>query len=323
MTKIQFTHETDKNKFHSAKSISNGAERNTIQLLTKDALPGAKHYYYLYTNNSGKQYYLSAYPQSTTPPWGKIRMKTGEYVDSKQNPEWQPSNKIGVMRSTSNNPQEVYETFQDLKGEFKRIDKANIDYGGDYNNSNSAAMTALSNATLTSDIAFEDNRGPELGTFAPGQNDRLVAPKGLEKSDSGKNQSKVEKAQVSSTASQSSKSAVSTDTTSLQKTDGSKANNKNVAGAQVNDSTDVSKAIAAIKENADGIKQQYGLDVTTSEGLGKAVMIYWKENNLDPKTLKEQLPNMKGSDIDAALASVTETKTVETTKTKQVEAQRQ
>jgi hypothetical protein len=98
---------------------------------------------------------------------------------------------------------------------------------------------------------------------------------------------------------------------------------QNFSSQEAKDKTDVSKAIAAIKENADGIKQQYGLDVTTSEGLGKAVMIYWKENNLDPKTLKEQLPNMKGSDVDAALASVTETKTVETTKTKQVEAQRQ
>jgi hypothetical protein len=323
MSKIQFTHETDRNKFHSPQSISKGAERNTIQLLTKDAVPGAKHYYYLYTNNSGKQFYLSAYPESTLPPWKKIKMKTGEYVAGKQNPEWQPSNKIGVMRSTSGNAQEVYETFQNLKGEFKRIDNAGIDYGGDRNNSNSAAMTALSNATLTSDIAFEDNRGPEFGTFAPGQNDRLVAPKGLEKSDSGKSQSKVEKAQVSSTASQSSKSAVSTDTTSTQQADSSKASDKNVSGGQGNDSTDVSKAIAAIKENADGIKKNYGLDVTTSEGLGKAVMIYWKENNLDPKTLKEQLPNMKGSDVDAALASVTETKTVETTKTKQVEAQRQ
>jgi hypothetical protein len=98
---------------------------------------------------------------------------------------------------------------------------------------------------------------------------------------------------------------------------------QNLTSKETKSNADVSKAIAAIKENADGIKQQYGLDVTTSEGLGKAVMIYWKENNLDPKTLKEQLPNMKGSDIDAALASVTETKTVETTKTKQVEAQRQ
>jgi hypothetical protein len=101
----------------------------------------------------------------------------------------------------------------------------------------------------------------------------------------------------------------------------SKSENSTTSGKESN--TDVSKAIAAIKENADGIKQQYGLDVTTSEGLGKAVMIYWKENNLDPKTLKEQLPNMKGSDIDAALAAATENKTAGATKTKQIEVQRQ
>jgi hypothetical protein len=86
---------------------------------------------------------------------------------------------------------------------------------------------------------------------------------------------------------------------------------------------DVLKVISLIQENADAVKQQYGLDVTTSDGLGKAVMQYWKENNLDPKALKEQLPNVKGSDIDAALATATKTTTVGSTKAKQAEAQRQ
>jgi hypothetical protein len=86
--------------------------------------------------------------------------------------------------------------------------------------------------------------------------------------------------------------------------------------------SDVSKVIALLKENTDAVKQQYGLDVTTSEGLGKAVMQYWKENNLDPKTLKKQLPDIKGSDINAALAAAGKAKTAETSATKQVESQR-
>jgi hypothetical protein len=47
MTKIQFTHETDRNKFHSPQSVSKGAERNTIQLLTKGYSPsvGESEYY--------------------------------------------------------------------------------------------------------------------------------------------------------------------------------------------------------------------------------------------------------------------------------------
>jgi hypothetical protein len=98
---------------------------------------------------------------------------------------------------------------------------------------------------------------------------------------------------------------------------------QNFTTQKTDSKTDVSKVVTLLKDNAAEVKRQSGLDVNTDEGLGKAVMIYWKEHNLDPKTLKEQLPNMKGSDIDAALASVTETKTVETTKTKQVEAQRQ
>jgi hypothetical protein len=98
---------------------------------------------------------------------------------------------------------------------------------------------------------------------------------------------------------------------------------QNFTTQKTDSKTDVSKVVTLLKDNAAEVKRQSGLDVNTDEGLGKAVMIYWKEHNLDPKTLKEQLPNMKGSDVDAALASVTETKTVETTKTKQVEAQRQ
>jgi hypothetical protein len=86
---------------------------------------------------------------------------------------------------------------------------------------------------------------------------------------------------------------------------------------------DVLKVVSLIQENTDAVKQQYGLDVTTSEGLGKAVMQYWKENNLDPKALKEQLPNMKSSDIDAALVTATKTTTVGSTKAKHVEVQRQ
>jgi murein DD-endopeptidase MepM/ murein hydrolase activator NlpD len=85
---------------------------------------------------------------------------------------------------------------------------------------------------------------------------------------------------------------------------------------------ELSKVVALLKNNAAEVKKQSGFDVTTDDGLGRAVMQYWKENNLDPKTLKEQLPNMKESELAAASAALSSTNATETTNTKQVAMQR-
>jgi hypothetical protein len=95
-------------------------------------------------------------------------------------------------------------------------------------------------------------------------------------------------------------------TSSVENQDGTKSN------------TELSKVVALLKENAAEVKNQYGVDVNTQEGLGKAVMQYWKENNLDPKTLKEQLPAMKDSEIDKASSSLSKSAVTEITKTKQL-----
>jgi cell wall-associated NlpC family hydrolase len=84
---------------------------------------------------------------------------------------------------------------------------------------------------------------------------------------------------------------------------------------------ELSKVVAMLKGSATDVKKQYGLDVNTEEGLGKAVMQYWKENNLDPKTLKEQLPNIKDSEFATASKSLAKTNTTETTNTKQLATQ--
>jgi DNA-directed RNA polymerase subunit H (RpoH/RPB5) len=85
---------------------------------------------------------------------------------------------------------------------------------------------------------------------------------------------------------------------------------------------DLSKVVALLKNNAAEVKKQSGLDVTTDDGLGRAVMQYWKENNLDPKTLKEQLPNIKDSEFAIASAALTNNNAVETTKAKDLAVQR-
>jgi Peptidase family M23 len=97
---------------------------------------------------------------------------------------------------------------------------------------------------------------------------------------------------------------------------------QNTSSAQESSSTDVSKVVTLLKDNAAEVKKQYGLDITTDDGLGKAIMQYWKENNLDPKTLKEQLPNIKDSELAIASAALTSTNATESTNIKQAVMQR-
>jgi hypothetical protein len=97
---------------------------------------------------------------------------------------------------------------------------------------------------------------------------------------------------------------------------------QNLTTQKTDSKTDVSKVVTLLKNNAAEVKRQSGLDVNTDEGLGKAIMQYWKENNLDPKTLKEQLPNMKESELATASKALANTNATETTKTKQLAIQK-
>jgi hypothetical protein len=76
------------------------------------------------------------------------------------------------------------------------------------------------------------------------------------------------------------------------------SSSKNISNEHRSDSTNVPKVLALLKDNAAEVNKQYGLDVTNDDGLHKALVQYWQENNLDPKALKDQLPNMKDSEID-------------------------
>jgi hypothetical protein len=93
--------------------------------------------------------------------------------------------------------------------------------------------------------------------------------------------------------------------------------NQNIINQGTDARTDVSNVVALLKDNATEVKKQYGLDVTTYEGLGQAVMQYWKENNLDPKTLKEQLPNLKDSEFETVSKAPVNTNATQTTKNDQ------
>jgi hypothetical protein len=153
---------TDTTTFRTAADIQTSSKRNTIQLLAKEAIKGSGvlHYYYLYTDNNGKQTYLSAYPEKTNYPWGKLVTKTGTYKD--KTPDFQDSVSIGTI---SGSAKDVAQTFQSLKTEFTRVETAGIEYnsfsnGLNINNSNSVAATALYNCVANSQIQLQNGIGP-------------------------------------------------------------------------------------------------------------------------------------------------------------------
>jgi hypothetical protein len=174
MSKALYT-DSGERTFHSPQDIQQNSPRNTIQLLAREAFDktGIMHYYYLYTNNSGNQSYVSAFPEKLIPPNGKIIMENGAYVAG--SPDFKNSIRVGEITGDSKS---VADAFNNIKGEFRRIHK-NYDYLP-WQNSNSAAVTALFN----SGIQFK--RGtPTPGDFsnvnAPGQSTDLSAGKALGK----------------------------------------------------------------------------------------------------------------------------------------------
>jgi hypothetical protein len=94
--------------------------------------------------------------------------------------------------------------------------------------------------------------------------------------------------------------------------------NQNFTTQRTDPRAELSKVVALLKNNAAEVKKQSGFDVTTDDGLGRAVMQYWKENNLDLKTLNEQLPNITKLELATASAELPNTNVIETTKTGQL-----
>jgi hypothetical protein len=153
--------------------------RNTIQLLAKTAIePGQeKHYYFVYTNNDGKQYYLAGYPQGSFPNFGSIVRKTGEYKSG--TPDFKDSIRVGFIQSNAGKPQEVYTTFQNLQSAMQVIEDQRTPYRPLHENSNAAAISALYgvNGIQFSPKSLPTPSGRE-DIKAPGQDIQLI-PLGL------------------------------------------------------------------------------------------------------------------------------------------------
>jgi hypothetical protein len=154
----------DASKQYRPDKIQSTSERNTIQLLAKnvdETVGVAKHLYYVYTDNNGKQTYLSGYPDFSTSrptaPFGNVIGKTGEYKPD--SPDYKPSIKLVTYRSSTNNPQEVAANFKLLQAEVQKIQDAKVPYNPKGPNSNSVAMQALSRTSQVSDIRTPNING--------------------------------------------------------------------------------------------------------------------------------------------------------------------
>jgi hypothetical protein len=169
----------DASKQYRPDKIQSTSERNTIQLLAKDVdetVGVAKHLYYVYTDNNGKQTYLSGYPDFSTSiptaPFGNIIGKTGDYKPNSPgkkdgSPDYKPSIKLVTYRSSTNNPQEVAANFKLLQAEVKKIQDAKVPYNFKGPNSNSVAMQALSRTSQVSDIRTPNVNGVLVANGEP------------------------------------------------------------------------------------------------------------------------------------------------------------
>jgi hypothetical protein len=174
----------DTSKVYQANQIKSTSEHNTIQLLAKDAIPGIngiKHLYFVYTDDKGKQTFLSGYPESVTPPWKNIKMETGQYKAG--SPDYLPSIKLVTYRSSTNNPQEVATNFKLLKAEVEKIQAAKIPYNPKGPNSNSVIMQALSRTSQVSKIETPNVNGVlSVGNeefMLPGMYTAVTKPKAI------------------------------------------------------------------------------------------------------------------------------------------------
>jgi hypothetical protein len=139
---------------YSAKEIQSLMNPNTMYLMARNAGPGVDHYFYLYKNDKGEMYSISAFPKndmSKSPTataenlanggggWGNIVSKVAKY-DSKS-PDWGKATFVQEFSSSTNNPQETAQAWQKVRRKYEVIQYADKPYLLDRSNSNTAANT--------------------------------------------------------------------------------------------------------------------------------------------------------------------------------------
>jgi hypothetical protein len=194
----RYLQQPENGKRLSQKQIQDAAEPNTITLMARTAAGKADHYFYLYTDDKGKQYTVSGFPQNpdsltgTVPNvlwgggnWGNIVSKAAKYDE--KSPDAGNATKVAVYRSSKNNPQEVNRAWQYLRLGYSNIDRAKIPYLLTGPNSNSAAMTAgefldtkMNVTKYDSNNKVIDKAPVRTDILAPGDNldDIIYGPRG-------------------------------------------------------------------------------------------------------------------------------------------------
>jgi hypothetical protein len=170
---------------YSAEDIQSMMKPNTMYLMARNAGPGVDHYFYLYKNDKGEMYSISAFPKndmSKSPTataenirnggggWGNIVSKVAKY-DSKS-PDWGNATFVQEFSSSTNNPQETAQAWQKVRRKYEVIQYADKPYLLRNRNSNSAANTveidlraAMAVQDVNSQIMRRDIVSPGINVY--------------------------------------------------------------------------------------------------------------------------------------------------------------
>jgi hypothetical protein len=223
------------------------------------------------------------------------------------------SSELTAAASKSSLPEGRYQYSKNMRDELeKRRTIVGYDSKANYPNHNIEKDTYVINRKVYN-LLYKDNRGSNGYRYWFKKGDD-AAQKGI-KEDKINEYKGIESLSVKSL--QSSVPSIMPDSTNTSQNAFVDSSAQNTSNDQKNNASDLSKVVALLQNNAAAVQSQYGLDVTTHEGLGKAVMQYWQENNLDPKTLKEQLPQMREAELETA-SSLLAKKSTATAKTEQL-----
>jgi hypothetical protein len=246
-------------------------------------VPGADpaHLFIKLTKPDGTSEYFRGGPNLDS-DLGKIKGQSGVYesgtIDHKE-----PGDKNQrTIYEKSISAEEYSNLRQSFSQQIDTINSLRIPYNPLTQNSNSVVGTLLRNngINITIDPSRTGMYAPAFDTQLINRSNQLLVSTEIQ---DGKTQVNRGDFEIASTV----------ETEASSQASGSKNNSYDRA-------TDVRQVSAMLQENAPTVIQQYGVDPNTPEGLGKAIAMYWKENDFDPKLLAEQLSNIPSSEIQSA-----------------------
>jgi hypothetical protein len=166
---------------YSPSNIQRSIEPNKIYLMARNAGPGVDHYFYLYKNDNGEMFSISAFPKNDRSKsqiatlqnlndggggWGNIVSKVAKY--NSNSPDWGAATLVEELSSSTNNPQETAKAWQYIQRGYERIHYADKPYLLASQNSNTAATTVSVELARRMEIVTVEPRYNRTDVFAPG-----------------------------------------------------------------------------------------------------------------------------------------------------------